>query len=155
MWWRKPTRRATEVEVEFAASKVDLGLECAMFLAGEYGGYLESEGQPVPAWAWVNPLAHGTEDDLRRLVADVPPKGSPGSMVARIAAHVLELLDDPGQDVCLTELQRRTLIPLETALGEAPGLGVPLNSAELGRAIMYALSAGLSPLPPIAGHPRA
>jgi hypothetical protein len=74
-------------------------------------------------------------------------------MISRIAGHVLELLE--SGDVSLPDLQRRTLIPLEMALGETPGPGVPLNSAELGRAIMHALSIGLSPLPPISGdaHP--
>lgn len=152
MWWKKANRNVTEAEVDFAASQVDLGLECAMFLAGEYCSYLESEGRPVPAWAWVNTLAHGSETDLHQLVTGPRRDGSPSGMVSRIATHVLGLLED--EDVSLSDLQRRTLIPLEMALGEAPGLGVPLNSAELGRAIMFALSSGLAPLPPIAGNTR-
>ncbi|HEY7812292.1 MAG TPA: hypothetical protein VIC62_03595, partial [Nakamurella sp.] len=140
-------------EADVASSPVDLGVECAMFLAGEYAGYLESEGRPVPAWAWLNRLAHGTEGDLRTLAGGPKRDGSPGGMISRIAGHVLELLE--SGDVSLPDLQRRTLIPLEMALGETPGPGVPLNSAELGRAIMHALSIGLSPLPPISGdaHP--
>ncbi len=152
MWWWKGTRKVSEEEVSSAASQVDLGLECAMFLAGEYAGYLESEGRPVPAWAWVNRLAHGTEGDLRTLAGGPKRDGSPGGMISRIASHVLDLLE--SDDVSLPDLQRRALIPLEMALGETPGSGVPLSSAELGRAIMHALSIGLSPLPPIAGDAR-
>lgn len=39
--------------------------EIEALLCGDYVEYLERRGRHVPPWAWLNLLAHGTEDALR------------------------------------------------------------------------------------------
>ena len=144
MWWKRLIRRVTEAEIDYVVGQSRLDVECEAFLHGRYRSYLEAEGLPVPAWAWLNILAHGNRDDVENIGQLESNSGSPDSVVTGIAAHLLQLVDEHG--LTLEELQRRTLMPLEGALLNE--VAVPLNSAELGKAVMTALGAGLSPLPP-------
>jgi hypothetical protein len=69
----------------------------------------------VPVWAWVNLLAHGSEDELRA-VRDAPPRlWSDEWQQARrlLAAEVLLLAEELGT---LREVQDKVLIPMELSL---------------------------------------
>lgn len=45
-----------------------IGDECEAFLAGRWGAELRRTGAPVPRWAWLNQVAHGTPEELMLLV---------------------------------------------------------------------------------------
>jgi len=91
--------------------------ECEAVLAGSYAEQLRRRHCPTPPWAWMNVLAHGALEDLRRVSAGVGAGGRAEQwMAARayLAGEVLGLVD---QGVCtLDELQRDVLIPLELRL---------------------------------------
>jgi hypothetical protein len=42
----------------------ELVAECEAFFSGQYAQYLDNENRPIPVWAWLNVLAHGSEDDI-------------------------------------------------------------------------------------------
>jgi hypothetical protein len=100
MWWRD---RSTS-----AAGMVE---ECEAFIDGRAAELAGARGAPVPVWAWMNLLAHGTEDDLR-YEATAPP-GSDRWRQARafVAAELVDRIDS-GR-VSLAEFQRDVLMPLE------------------------------------------
>jgi hypothetical protein len=85
--------------------------ECEAFLAGTYAELCESRGERVPVWAWMNLLAHGTEEQLRTNV--VPhTSGSHWHQARRFLAG--ELLDaSTSGRVSLADLQRDVLVPIE------------------------------------------
>jgi hypothetical protein len=96
----------------------ELVAECEAFLAGRYAEHLEARRLRVPAWAWVNLLAHGTVGELeaaRHVTAD---DGSPSAQwrAARafLAREVLEAA--AAADTTLADVQRRLLVPLELEL---------------------------------------
>lgn len=96
----------------------ELIADCEAFLAGRYAEHLEARGRRVPAWAWVNLLAHGTGDELaaaRHLVQDgTDPRSQWRAARAFLAREVLEAAVAAG--TTLDDLQRRVLIPLELEL---------------------------------------
>lgn len=107
MWRRKDP----EAE-EFVA-------ECERFLSGSYADHLDELGQPVPVWAWVNLLAHGSETLLRETVsragrADTLVRSDWRRAELFLVGELLDLVAT-GEFV-LEELQRATLIPLELEL---------------------------------------
>jgi hypothetical protein len=91
--------------------------EAEAVLAGRYAEHLESGQRPVPAWAWVNLLAHGTEEGLREARARL---GEPGASQrwrdARgyLAGEILGVVEVGG--IPLDELQREVLVPFELRL---------------------------------------
>ena len=42
----------------------ELVLECEAFLSGRYAQHLAELDLPVPVWAWMNTLAHGSSDQI-------------------------------------------------------------------------------------------
>lgn len=92
--------------------------ECTAFLTGGYPWMLLHEGNPVPAWAWVNLLAHASEPVLTALTAGGWPRvRAPEvwkSAVSRLAGQCLDLA--ARLDVELHDLQVTVLVPLELAL---------------------------------------
>jgi hypothetical protein len=93
--------------------------ECEAFLAGTYAELCESRGERVPVWAWMNLLAHGTEDQLRTSVAP-----HPSCCRWRQARRFLagELLDVTTSDrVSLADFQRDVLVPIELDVLSCPG----------------------------------
>ena len=52
----------------------ELVAECEAFFSGQYAQYLDNENRPIPVWAWLNVLAHGSEDDITALAAGEPPR---------------------------------------------------------------------------------
>lgn len=94
------------------------------FLLGRYAARVEQRSADVPAWAWTNLLAHGSEDDLRRAAVDARrgPAESRGWRAARafLAAEILRTIGPGGS---LVELQRQVLAPLELELAGRPDIG--------------------------------
>ena len=45
----------------------DVGAEVEALLAGRYVGWLRRRGERVPAWAWLNGLAHGASSEVSAL----------------------------------------------------------------------------------------
>jgi hypothetical protein len=92
----------------------DILPEVESLLDGRFVEYLERRGRPVPPWAWINLLAHGTEEALRTAAAS---RHRPFLDVnvwrhARgyLAGEVLEVADRRGS---LAVLQATVLVPLE------------------------------------------
>lgn len=50
-----------------------LVVECEAFLAGRYAQYLDTKNLRVPDWAWLNVLAHGSQDDIATLASGNSP----------------------------------------------------------------------------------
>lgn len=97
--------------------------ELEAFLAGRYVDFLAARHRPVPAWAVVNRLAHGTRDELARIVEGrTGPQASPPQRRVAweeserfLAAQLLARTADAGE---LLALQLASLVPLELALVE-------------------------------------
>src|ERR1700722_18691722 len=95
----------------------ELVLECDLYLSGYYAEYLNARNRPVPTWAWLSVLAHGSSEQLRPIAIQDRPAGrlptkrqlwwqAIGFLAGEIVAHH----DD---DVSLDELRRSVLVPLE------------------------------------------
>lgn len=90
------------------------------FLAGAYADWLLTRKRSVPAWAWVNKIAHATPDELRLLATRPPPEGASADIVlwhqvtSLLAKEVLITVAD--DDAQLAWLQHNTLLPLELHL---------------------------------------
>lgn len=116
--------------------------ECEAFLSGRLAEELEDRQQPVPAWAWMNMLAHGTPRQLRSMAYE----GLGGAFttvdawergLCFLAREVLAMAEERGCTV--EELQRRALVPLELEMTRdvgwvetGPGLLVMRVVAALG-----------------------
>jgi hypothetical protein len=100
MWWRK---RNTDVRT--------LVEECEAFIAGHSSDVVASSGRPVPVWARMNQLAHGTEDELRNQARAGHDPDPWTQAMGFVAGELIELIDS-GQ-VSLMEFQHEVLIPLE------------------------------------------
>jgi hypothetical protein len=100
MWPRRSDRRGTA-----------LAMECEAFLAGRYVELCESRGEHVPTWAWINLLAHGTEDQLRETMEHDPCNGPWSQARGFLAGELLGLMD--ADRLSLSAFQRHVLVPLE------------------------------------------
>jgi hypothetical protein len=112
---------------EWSRSWRDSGLadEVEAYLFGKTVDHLATRHRPVPAWAAVNRLAHGTRADLLRVAAGavvedhtVHPtiENRPWAAAERfVAGHLLALA--PTEDE-LREVQATALVPLELDLIE-------------------------------------
>ncbi len=105
---RFPRRRRQEV----AESCVD-------FLDGRAAERLEERREAIPPWAWMNLLAHGTEDELRRTAAGQLALTGWKRPRAIVASAILDLLEKGTWD--LLDLQRTVLIPFELHVMRFPG----------------------------------
>jgi len=91
--------------------------ECAAFLTGTYAEQLETQGRPVPVWAWTNLLAHGNEDLILKSISQ-PFRHrllARNWWMARAALADM-VLDITHWSSSLLELQESVLIPLELDL---------------------------------------
>jgi hypothetical protein len=95
--------------------------ECDAFLAGCYVELCEARGTPVAVWAWMNLLAHGTEDQLRAGIAPRPNAGPWRHARGFLAGELLDLAD--AGRLGLPEFQRDVLAPLELDVMSCPGAG--------------------------------
>lgn len=117
--------------------------QCAAFLNGTYRELLIRRGAAVPAWAWVNALAHGDEEEVRGRAAGPTAHDSCESYVARLARHTLVKMRIEG--VSLKEVQNSVLVPLELALVTRVGATTP-EHLTLSRAVAHELLRGLDPI---------
>jgi hypothetical protein len=85
--------------------------ECESFLAGGSVWLCEARREPVPVWAWMNVLAHGTESELRAAAQDRPPNDEGRQALAFVAGELVELIDTGVVE--LEAFQRDVLVPLE------------------------------------------
>lgn len=92
--------------------------DCEAFLLGSYEKHLESQSLPVPVWAWLNVLAHGSADEIRA-AADESRVTTGGWRAAR-AYLAAELLVAETRGQSLASLQRDVLVPLELQLAARP-----------------------------------
>lgn len=94
--------------------------ECEAFLAGRYAESSLDWSWPVPAWAWVNLLAHSSAEDLRAMAAGRPPARISlptrrwWEVVSDLAGRVLD--EARRTAVAVPELQARALCALESWL---------------------------------------
>jgi hypothetical protein len=117
MWRRDPEPREPERPEQRSPNVTD---EFDSYLAGTYAGWLMRRRQSVPAWAWVNQLAHGTVAELDELRSGVFPPTDPEVDVSLwqqvLTFLATEVLDRAENDDELRELQRAVLIPVELRL---------------------------------------
>jgi hypothetical protein len=113
----RPTRGVTRMwrfywRRSFGWTGAGLVGDCEAFLRGNLAERLIERGADVPVWAWMNVLAHGTEDDVRSVRC---VRGGDQWEAARsyLATEVLELV---SADRPLVEVQRDLLVPLEEGL---------------------------------------
>jgi len=103
--------------------------ECEAFLSGHYAQFLDGSNLRVPDWAWLNVLAHGSQDDIRALAIGEPAwRISSETSVWHEALSFLaqELISQATrQGRALAVLQRSTLVPLELELAgrRGPSMG--------------------------------
>lgn len=99
--------------------------ECRAFLAGRYAERLVSRQVPVPPWAWMNRLAHGSMADIRATDARLGARRDPerwGEARAYLAGEVLAAAGDDPE--VLTTLQRDVLVPIELEVASTPTCAV-------------------------------
>jgi hypothetical protein len=131
-------RKRTKSARRRRSAETELSEECSAFLCGSYREYLDMCGRSIPAWAWVNVLAHGSRDDIEIVATMSSDDGTPEGLIGECATAVVAALEN-GES--LVGLQRKTLVPLELALADAID-AYPTNSAELGRALRSVLGPG-------------
>lgn len=117
--------------------------QCSAFLTGTYRELLERRRQAVPAWAWINAVAHGDEETVRRRAAEQMSSDDCDSYVARLARLTLVKMRNEG--VTLKEVQNAILVPLELALVASTGSATAAQLT-LARAVAQELLHGLEPI---------
>ena len=92
--------------------------DCEAFLSGRLRQRYTDRGKSVPVSAWMNLLAHGSEQDLRKgqLGQTDPTFVSGDCWVSASAYLATEVLDVAHRYGSLEEVQKATLVPLETEL---------------------------------------
>ena len=118
----------------------ELVAECEAVLCGRYAEHLEERQRRVPAWAWVNLLAHGTAEDLQTANA---LGGQARTQRWRAARAYLagEVLGTAEQGIAtLGDLQRDVVVPLELQLASSERTSA-LTPSELVASVLAALDA--------------
>lgn len=97
--------------------------ECEAFMSGRLAEEMELARQPVPSWAWINMLAHGSPRQLRLMAggalvdqfveAEAWERGL--SFLAREVLAVVEQYRCGIEDV-----QHQVLVPLELEMTDDP-----------------------------------
>lgn len=88
--------------------------DCDAVLSGLFAEHLARRRRTIPAWAWLNLLAHGSGDQLQgagEALAGYPVLRHWRDARAYLAHDVLETVGQTA--TTLRELQRDVLIPLE------------------------------------------
>ncbi len=98
--------------------------ECEAFLSGRLAEEMELTEQPVPAWAWLNMLAHGNIRQMRAMAGGALVRPIAGLEAWQrglgfLAREVLAVLDEHRCSV--EDLQRQVLVPLELEMTTDPG----------------------------------
>jgi hypothetical protein len=134
MWWRRgrdkqgrnePAEEHSTAPVSAASLAADLlAVETEAFLSGRLAEHYIDRGVEVPAWAWLNAVAHRNDAELAAMVLAGRPERVPLALGrwydARLtlAVVVLDIARYSREDI--TELQQEALIPLEIGLAGAP-----------------------------------
>ena len=108
---RQPPAQHTAGSTVDPAADDDVVRASEALVRGALTRHLRAEHRPVPPWALLNQVAHGTLDDL--LAAATGADGSPTEV--SLARAVLARVAD-GQ--ALAQLQSTFLVPLEHTLSE-------------------------------------
>jgi hypothetical protein len=110
--------RNRKPEPEKPARPPGVGEECDAFLAGDWAEHLAAHGAPVPAWAWLNRVAHGGVDELRALTRAPGWGHAPLDEWDRLRACVADTLFQRARQASMdvTGLQLSVLVPLELML---------------------------------------
>jgi len=91
--------------------------ESDLYLSGSYAEYLDTRNRPVPTWAWLSALVHGSSEQLRSLAMrdDLGGRLLTRRMLWWQAIGFLagEILANHDDNVSLDELRRSVLVPLE------------------------------------------
>ena len=94
------------------------------FLAGTYAQFLQRHHMPIPHWAWINPLAHRTNEQIVELASQpliartgVQPPGTWDDATIYLAGVILAAAQT--RDQTLAQLQKTTLVPLELTLAQS------------------------------------
>lgn len=145
MFWQnwRWLQRSDDSTPLFCVASEDLVSDCEAFLLGRAAERLSARRAPVPAWAWVNALAHGSADEIRGL-ARLPGGKQPRGFIAEMARDMLERFDSGEMD--LRAFQQDTLIPLELSLVSSRWSCVPRSGHDLRNAICAAMAAGPQPV---------
>lgn len=114
MWWKK--RASNEPDPDGG-----LGDECEAWLAGAWAEYLAGQGEPVPHWAWLNQVAHGSEKAIRSMTRLPAVNHDEWFRLRGCVAESL-IKEAAGKGVSVADLQRSVLIPIECALFDDEGL---------------------------------
>src|SRR5262245_18668865 len=109
--WR---RHSEEDSDPFGRALVD---ECEWYLSGAFAEHCAADEQ-VPAWAWMNLLAHGEESELRALATDRAVDDEGRQALRYVAAELLDLAADGYLDLAM--YQRDVLVPLELDMFACP-----------------------------------
>ena len=120
----------------------ELVSECEMFLLGGYAQYLDRRDGIVPAWAWLNALAHGGLDAVANLASSSPSWQGLLAVTAtwqKALSYLAQEVRCVAEDAAaLADLQASTLVPLE--LEWADGIGSePTTPSDFVGAVMGAL----------------
>lgn len=79
--------------------------------------HLERHGEHLPAWAWMNLLAHATDDQLLGAGARAPRPSRRPSVWRQARSYLVgEVLNTVARCGPLTSLQTDVLVPLELEL---------------------------------------
>jgi hypothetical protein len=93
---------------------------CEALLEGRYVEELEEWGHPahpIPPWAWMNMLAHGNHEALRRAARERPLRLRRAHMWHRARSYLAgEILDATTRAGSRRSLQSAVLVPLELEL---------------------------------------
>lgn len=108
--------------------------DCAAYLSGSYVEHVERSGLPipVPSWAWLNGVTHGSLEDIDGLAGDRDKLLHRVFFGWRECRTVIaaELRDLAGEDVrLLASIQRDVLLPLEDGMF-ATGSHHPVATAQ-------------------------
>jgi hypothetical protein len=118
------------------AAESTLITECEAFLSGRLADHYVAHNQAVPGWAWLNVLAHGSEEQVSSLVdadhAWLPSERSWRQAVTYLAAEVRAVVETTSSS--LDELQRAVLVPLE--FGLTAENRNPLNPGQVVRTVL-------------------
>ena len=118
--WRERTSHRNQQQERRGSNGTELcpfDNEFDAFLAGRYADWLSTANRAVPAWAWVNKVAHATIEELHAIATGPVPVGASGETVqwhlvsTLLAKEVLAAV--AGDESRLAELQRETLVPAE------------------------------------------
>lgn len=141
-WLRRTHHQAQDRQSTGVPSEPTLPFDSEFdaYLAGGYAEWSLAHGQSVPAWAWMNRIAHASLVDLRATtdrsaVSENDPDLVPWELTTRFL--IQEVLATATDDEALHELQQRVLVPVE--LGLAKEWWRTLAPKDLATLVMVAL----------------